>query len=363
MPANLTAQASARYSESYRIFDGCLADVGDGAFGTAFGTLSNVLHGIFAVPTPGSPSYVPPGGCVTFNKQNYPDANVHKVSNEKNTSWRVGLSWKASSDAMIYGNVTRGFKEGNFGTLPILSDSQVSQVYPEELTAYEVGFKTTAFDRRLDISGATFYYDYKNKQLLGYVEEGPPFGNLPAETTIPKSRVIGAELTVGLRPMTGWTVNFGGSYINSKVTERYLATSPIAEAPQENVIGQRFPNTPVWTFNGDTEYTFPLRSEVQGFVGSTVTFRSATFDAFAAPESNTAGLPPWGNPGSFNLPSYALLDLRAGIEGPDGKWRLQVWGHNVTDKYYWLHVARIFDTVNRLNGMPATYGVTVSARF
>ncbi|WP_264319413.1 hypothetical protein [Rhizorhabdus wittichii] len=40
-----------------------------------------------------------------------------------------------------------------------------------------------------------------------------------------------------------------------------------------------------------------------------------------------------------------------------------MFGKNVFDKYYILNTYKDFDTVNRLTGMPATYGVTVSFNF
>src|ERR1700736_3350941 len=75
----VTLQASARYTSSKRIFNGCFVDGGDGNFATAFGVLSNAVHnGVFAPPLPGNPSYIPPGGCVTFDTNNLPVQNVHK---------------------------------------------------------------------------------------------------------------------------------------------------------------------------------------------------------------------------------------------------------------------------------------------
>jgi hypothetical protein len=55
-----------------------------------------------------------------------------------------------------------------------------------------------------------------------------------------------------------------------------------------------------------------------------------------------------------------IVDLRAGINS--GNWRVELWGHNVTDKFYAQTVTHVVDTVARVVGMPATYGVTVGYR-
>src|SRR3546814_6430251 len=50
------------------------------------------------------------------------------------------------------------------------------------------------------------------------------------------------------------------------------------------------------------------------------------------------------------IDDYALVDLRVGIQDPDKKWSVQVFGHNVTNAYYWTNVAKFNDTVRRLAG-------------
>ena len=44
-------------------------------------------------------------------------------------------------------------------------------------------------------------------------------------------------------------------------------------------------------------------------------------------------------------------------------WRVQVWGRNVTNEWYWTAADRVNDTILRYTGMPTTYGVTLSYRF
>jgi len=37
---------------------------------------------------------------------------------------------------------------------------------------------------------------------------------------------------------------------------------------------------------------------------------------------------------------------------------VQFWGQNVTNKYYWIHVVKIQDTLARITGQPTTFGIT-----
>jgi outer membrane receptor protein involved in Fe transport len=96
----------------------------------------------------------------------------------------------------------------------------------------------------------------------------------------------------------------------------------------------------------DSEYRFPLVGDWRGFVGGNLTYRGRTTSTFAAPSE-------------FDIDGYTLVDARVGMERSDGTLRVQLWGQNITDKYYWTHVDHVLDTVTRVTGMPATFGVAV----
>lgn len=55
--------------------------------------------------------------------------------------------------------------------------------------------------------------------------------------------------------------------------------------------------------------------------------------------------------------------LHAGVEAADGRWGVRLWGRNVTNTYYWTSAVQNQDVNIRFAGRPATYGVSVSAKF
>jgi outer membrane receptor protein involved in Fe transport len=69
----------------------------------------------------------------------------------------------------------------------------------------------------------------------------------------------------------------------------------------------------------------------------------------------------FGDIPDFQMPSYALLDLRVGANKQN--LHVEFWGRNVTDRYYLVHAFRSTDTITRTTGMPATYGITIRATF
>jgi len=342
----LTLQGSVRYTTQDRDFTGCLADSGNGELSRAFSALSTLLSG--------TPTTIPLGGCVTLDPTtNKPLANGVMTSlDQNNWSWRGGLSWKPSEDVLLYANVTKGYKAGSYGTLPAIRPIQAAPVTQESILAYEAGFKISALNRKIQISGAAYYYDYKDKQLLGSVNLGQPFGTLPALVSVPKSRIAGAELDATFRPTRGLTMRLTGTYTDSRVLGSYVLSDPLPALHPTgvNIGGMAFPNTPKWQGSADIEYRAPISSAWSAFGGGNLNYRSSTRSFF-------------GGDDHFILPEYALLDLRAGFERQDGSLRVMFWGRNVTNKFYKTFVSRATDTIFENAGMPVTYGVTISTKF
>jgi iron complex outermembrane recepter protein len=208
----VTAQASVRYTSQDRSFSGCTGDAGLGPVGvsaaTAFGFLSTVLSG--------SPTAIPPGGCVTMNQNTFKPEFLHSQLNEHNVSWRIGMDWKPDPRTLLYANVTQGYKSGSYSLVPSILSSQFTPVTQESVLAYESGIKTAFFDRKIQFDGALFYYEYKNKQVLGNVLT-PVFGTLPELVNIPTSDVYGAELNAILHPFRALGVTGGLTYVMSRV--------------------------------------------------------------------------------------------------------------------------------------------------
>jgi len=331
----LSLLGSGRYTSQDQDFNGCMAD-GGGPLG-------------FRIAFPPG---IPPGGCLTVLANG--QSGLYRTSlDQNNVSWRGGISWKMTPDTLLYANVTKGFKSGSFGTLPAVSYLQFKPVSQESVVAYETGFKAALAQRRLELSGATFYYDYENKQIQGYILV-PPFGNLPYLVNIPKSRVAGTEMDLTALPVQGLRWTLGATYLASKVLGTALVGSPYGATI--NAGGEAFPATPKWQVQNDLQYDFPLSGDWTGFVGASYSYRTGTVAAFG---SETG---PAGTAHLFDIRSYGLLGMRAGVEIND-RYRIQVYGENLTNTQYWNNVTHIYDTVDRVTGFPITFGIRLSARF
>lgn len=331
----LTLIGGVRYTDTKVDFAGCTLNAGNGTYARGFEL-------IFGLPS----GTIPLGGCVTFDDAGRPGKFTGSLP-EDNVSWRGVLQWKPANGQLVYASVSRGYKSGSFATLAGNRFAQYKPVRQEQVTAYEVGFKSALLDRRVQLNGALFYYDYLDKQLKGRTIV-PVFGPLEALVNVPKSRIKGAELQLVVSPVDGLRANLGATYIDSKVTRSFSNYTAFGAVTDFN--GFRFPYTPKWQLNADLEYRWNVGSTKEAFVGANYTYRSSTYGDFK-PDTR------------LFIDDYGLLDLRAGIGEADGAWTASLYAQNVTNEYYWNTAARRGDAVIRFTGMPVTYGLNVSFKF
>ena len=332
----LMLEGAVRYNADRRTFDNCSTTVSD-----HFARYWNIFRGGAQPPTQ-------VGDCFILDPANAlrPVDNVHSDLNQDSVSWRAGLNWTMQPGLLLYANVSKGYKAG---AVPVVGASTVVQFKPvpqESLLAYEAGAKASLFDSRAQFNGAAFYYDYKDKQLRGAILD-PTFGPLEALVSIPKSHVAGLEAQLVARPIKGLTIDTSATYVNTSI-DRFTGFDALAHFGDQS--DTPFPFSPRWQSITNIDYAFPVSAGINGFAGGSLIYSSKTFAGVGARDL-------------LRIDAYTLLDLRMGIELDDGRYRVWVWGKNVTNEYYWSNVLPYGNAVSRFPGQPATYGVSLSARF
>lgn len=352
----LTLKGGARYTNSKINQNQCSSDelrtanstgpfFFDVLLGGALGPYAGQCYAINNLPDP--VGGVAPGS---------PGAYVDELK-EDNISYRVGVDFKPRPGLLLYANVAKGYKAGSF---PVLSASVFGQYQPvtqESVQAYEAGFKASLLDRTLQLNGAGFYYDYKDKQLRSKTVD-PVFGILDILQNIPKSTVKGFELEAVIRPASNFVINTAFTYIDAEI-DRFSGVN--AGGVAADFAGAAVPYTPKYQVGVNVDWNRPIADDLEVFAGSSLNYRSDTVAVIGGNINPTNLIAPV--PRVFSIASYATLDLRLGLEGPDNRWRVWAWGKNVTNSYYWNNVVAAFDTIGRYTGMPATYGVSASFSF
>jgi outer membrane receptor protein involved in Fe transport len=341
---NVSLTAALRYTESNRDFEGCGLDLEPGNTHEAF----NFLQTIFR--TDGGYDPIGQQECWTFNPQfiSYGKDRVRGELDEDNVSYRLGLNYETTNDGLLYFSMSKGYKAGSFPTGAMSRDIQYTPVEQESALAYELGIKQPLASGRVQFNAAGFYYDYDDKQLRGRIPD-LIFGPLDALVQIPKSRVWGVEAQFVARPVRDYRLDVAVTYVDTEIKE-YVGFHSTSGDINYDFSGSRFPYAPKWQVVADNQYDFSISSSLTAFIGASLTYNSDT-------NSNL------GNQKNFYIPSYTLIDVRVGIKDANEKWRIQAWGRNVTDEYYWTNVVHFNESLVRYAGRPATYGVSFNYSF
>ena len=151
-----------------------------------------------------------------------PDTD-HKVEDSwSKVTWRIQGDWTIDSDTFLYGYVATGYRSGGFN-LGAASAGEVDVVDPEELTAYEIGYKRSMFDNQVNLSLAAYYYDYTDLQVTTTVVEGgvgtPSFDNAAAAS------ITGLELDMQTAVTDDLFVNITYSYNKSEYDDYNVVDS------------------------------------------------------------------------------------------------------------------------------------------
>lgn len=354
----------ARYTKDKTDFSGCSRDQGDNAIAATWNAFFNNYLGI--------PANVAPGGCVTYtadlppyllpNPAFVPLANptaflvnpaagpfpqqgvVRKTLNEDNLSGRLGLDWQAGPNTLVYANMSRGYKSGAFPNVSANVETQYNPAKQERLTAFEAGIKSRPAPGFL-LNATAFYYDYRNKQVYGYVPD-IVYGTLNRIVNVPKSHIYGAEVEMGIPLAEGLNFRGSASYLKTKIDE-YVGYDDFGRP--HNFAGSTFTFTPEFQASGIVTYdravseAWDMRVTLAGRYSS-LAHADLLKDA------------------RFNIKPYFVLDGNLSLTNKNG-YAVSVFVSNITNKYYWSSAQYYEDNLVRYANMPRTWGISVQKDF
>lgn len=282
---------------------------------------------------------------------------LERELNQDNWSYRVGANYKFETGALLYATVSQGFKTGLFSAIGASSTSQYAPAVQEKVVAYEAGVKLPLADRSVNLNGAVFYYDYRDKQVRGRILD-PIYGLLEKMVNVPKSSILGAEAEVQMLPFEGLMLSASATYLDSEVSSSFSQTADGSDVYNAagytgDFKGSVLPFTPELTGNFDAQYEWGIGDYVT-FIGGNVLYQDSQNTTF-----NNGVL----KAKEFEIDSLTTLDLRAGVRSLSGRWKATLFGRNVTNEVYTTSVTSYLDTLFRFTGRPATYGVSLEMKF
>ncbi|MGD8830724.1 MAG: TonB-dependent receptor [Pseudomonadales bacterium] len=288
-----------------------------------------------------------------------------KYPKDDRWSYRINFNYEPTPDMLIYAGVTTSYRAGGFNAgcpdcrATVDGVLYLSAYKPEELVAWEIGYKGTHLDGRLQISGGLYYYDYKNYQdevetwesTSGDFALPPgipaPAGRGPVDvvTNIPKSTNVGAEADITW--LATDNLSLGGNYsytvsewkqaftIYNQYDPRFprevvggdVSMDPCSEPDPQiraiyciNVDGRQLAGIPKHKGTLWGSYQFPVRYG---------TFTLYTSVALTGSYYSTALQRPWDR-----VPARSNVDMRLTFVESGGRWEAHVFVDNVFDTEY-----------------------------
>lgn len=221
---------------------------------------------------------------------------------------RFNIAYELSDQVSSYIQAAQGFRSGgtNDQTAAALANVVIPAGYGSDaLWNYEVGVKTSLFDRRLSFNTALYYIDWSDIQVRAQATDGQL--SFPYTGNGGKASVKGVEAELEARPLDGLRFSATATYTQAELTR----DNPIASTGRK---GDPVPYVPEWSFSGAAEYSAPIATfDMDGVIGGDFSYTGSSATYFNATIANY-----------HELDAYFLAGLHAGVRGDDWSAMLNV---------------------------------------
>jgi iron complex outermembrane recepter protein len=251
----------------------------------------------------------------------------------------AAVSWEIDPNLTVYANYGRSFRPG-VAAVGVSSplDPQYLITPDETSDGYEIGVKSTLFDRRVSLNVAAFYQTFQN-----YVDFAPglttnssriPGQVDPSSAPLPTfgdavSKGVEVQLTVQPTAWADFAVNAtyaDAHYDNAQVycndyngdgvpdadgTPSVPGTEQVALCARNDRIAE----VPKFSMSANGEVRYEM-DNLTPFVRGLVSYRPG----FTSTSSN------------FTYDDFTKVDLFVGVRGPDNRWELNAFVKNLLDQ-------------------------------
>jgi iron complex outermembrane receptor protein len=258
---------------------------------------------------------------------------------DEEVSGRVVLDYTFNDDLMVYGSWNLGVRGGGYNapifplSPPLDYDDNTMTYDPENLYAYEVGFKSTIWDGLARFNGAAYYYDYQDYQAFFITGIDTITFNTDATSA-------GAELELQASPIEGMDLLLGVGYIDIDV-----------DLPN----GDKVPSvvSPEWNLNGMLRYEWPMFG---GYVAAQIDAVYVDTVYFALTGFETVKEDP-----------YTITNVSLSYTTEDRRWLARAFVDNVADTAYLVQTfdlsGDVLGMTEQYYGRPQWWGVSLQYNF
>ncbi len=258
--------------------------------------------------------------------------------------YKGNISWTPTDGVLLYATYSEGFRPGllnrpggapgpNGFTVPFELDT-------DEVTNYEIGWKTNLFDNQLQLNGNAFFVEVERLQTTIF---DPSITNLFFSDNAADAEIYGVEGDFILAPsaVPGLTVAGAFSILDTEIKDVITPTGDV-------VSGAELAFAPSFQGNLRARYEWDLSSDYVAHIMPQIVYSGSSRSDII--EINAA-----------KVDSYTTFALAAGVSAD--RWSAEVFGENLGNTYGETSNNFIFDRERVTVLRPRTIGVRVSVRY
>jgi outer membrane receptor protein involved in Fe transport len=311
--------------------------------------------------------------CLPWNNVLYDNRAISENFDDSEVSGTFKAAYRINDDVMVYGSYARGYKGFGYNMDRVQTGvtPDASLFFPAEtVDSYELGFKSSLFDKSVLFNATYFNQKFEDFQLNTFL------GTAFVVESIPELKTQGVDADMmWFTPLDGLTLSGGLTYTDAEYGDFTAAdlTSP-GRFPQLSLLpGSRPSFAPEWSASASVNFERSLGAGLRGGFALSAKYQT---------EYNT---------GSDLIPfkmqdAFTVVNGRISIGSEDERWTVDVWSQNLLDEEY-VQVAynsplqgtafqstaqpdgtfynQALDTqgISAFLGQPRTYGVTLRVKY
>ncbi len=369
-----------RYTYDKKTLEGLQTNVGTssatcaGALGN-FTTLATLVGGGNPAAGQASAGAITARLCLPWTNPFFANRGIRESANDGTLSGTVKAAYRLNDSVLVYGSYARGYKSFGYnqdrvqGTVP--PTPQASLFFPsEDVDSYELGIKTTLFDRSMLLNATYFDQTFENFQLNTFLGTAFVVESIPELT----SRGVDADF-LWFTPVEGLSFSGGVTYTKAEYASFTAAdlANP-ANFPGLSLLPGATPSfAPEWSYVAAVNFN---RS-----IGNGLTAGFSLQGKYMTEYNTGSDLLPYKMQDGFGT-----VNGRITIGSEDERWTLEAWAQNLTDEEYvqvayngflqgsgfqttvqpngtFYNPAGDTQTIDAFLGAPRTFGATLRLKY
>ena len=260
-------------------------------------------------------------------------ANAAAVeNNESDSEWLANVSaqYFLADDVMLYARYAQGYKGQAYNVVTGFDQEDADNpVAPETSDSYEIGVRSSFWDKRLQLNGTLFHTVFEDYQAQN--TDITPEGEFESRLrNVGEVETSGVEFEGNARVSENLGLGFGFTYLDTEITEFEGAPCYPGQTEEEgctndiqDLTGASLPNAPEWKYYLNLNYELELSAlPFYGFFNASYNWQDDVHFGLA-------------NSPLQVQESYGVANLSVGIvERSAERYRFTLFVNNVFDETY-----------------------------